>query len=847
MGGIPPVPHLVRFLCRDARAACLAAFALTCLAARTASGQVQDNFRLHWINVPPSLSAGIAFPTDISDGGIVVGIVGLTAPTGEGIARGFVWERGLARELIVRPDLPSTVAVAVNSSGRIVANAADVLGGQYHVFDVTGPQAVPIPTGGTTVESLGLTNAGHVYGSTTTVLPQNGITVTRGFIFKDGALTVLGTLGGNWGVVYGMNDLGDAVGVAALPDPNFDFGNGGDRAVIYRAGEVINLGVLPGDTRSWAYAINNKGDVVGNSAPMFFGGPYPTPRVFLFRDGQMRDIGALPGASRVMVWSRSINDAGMVVGLCEIGTAVPFLWTEATGMVDLRYRISPVTPANGFPQTHALNNRGQMVGMPYIATPELNWKGDANGGGEWDAPGAWSWNLKPAEPHPVAVDNFGEGPAVLLGPAAATTVAELRVGTNGPAPVELALRPGVTLTVSNDGQPWADGRLVVGGSGRVAVASGAGLSLPVGATVGEGGELVAAGTFAAAGVDNAGVFAALPGSDTVVTGVFRNSGVLRLDGAAPRFGGFDQTDSGVTVLSGGVLIGADPAAPVAVPAGRLTGSGTVAGGLDLQPPAVLAVRLAGTEPVTGHDVVTVGGPVDLAGSLEVAVDDSFTPSPPDVFAVLVASGPLSGAFANVASGDRVFVQGKPWSFRVDCESLEGGGSLVTLSRFQVEYGLAGSLEGVRPVLPVSRYRLYSPALRSHLYTTDANEYAYLPAVGWVPDGPVHRIFPDATSSGGIATVPIRRFYIPATQEHLYTTDDNEYRTLSAAPSFRYEGVDGHMFPPGPQPTGTLPLFRLFNPFTLKHLLTSDANEYAALPATGFWVAEGVVGYVVPNP
>lgn len=69
------------------------------------------------------------------------------------------------------------------------------------------------------------------------------------------------------------------------------------------------------------------------------------------------------------------------------------------------------------------------------------------------------------------------------------------------------------------------------------------------------------------------------------------------------------------------------------------------------------------------------------------------------------------------------------------------------------------------------YRLLLPTTNKHLYSTDVNECKSLTAAGWVQE----------TSPGISATsgVGIYRLYNPATDEHLFTADTNERDTLAS--------------------------------------------------------------------
>jgi hypothetical protein len=149
-----------------------------------------------------------------------------------------------------------------------------------------------------------------------------------------------------------------------------------------------------------------------------------------------------------------------------------------------------------------------------------------------------------------------------------------------------------------------------------------------------------------------------------------------------------------------------------------------------------------------------------------------------------------------------------------------------------------------PTAPL--YRLYLAGDRTHLLTTDANEYAVLPSVGWKQEGVAALVYSASGTVGGAQTVPLRRLYLFAEESHLLTADANEFAFLLAlGPTLVLnEGVVGHVLPASTagSVTGTEALWRLYLPSTGDHLLTSDGNEAALLPGVG-WLVEGVAGYV----
>ena len=77
------------------------------------------------------------------------------------------------------------------------------------------------------------------------------------FLYSNGQLINLGTLGGEYGQARGINTSGQIAGYSTLA-------RGSYRAFLYTGGQMISLGTLGADY-SVAYALNDAGQVVGNS------------------------------------------------------------------------------------------------------------------------------------------------------------------------------------------------------------------------------------------------------------------------------------------------------------------------------------------------------------------------------------------------------------------------------------------------------------------------------------------------------------------------------------------------------------------------------------------------------
>lgn len=141
-------------------------------------------------------------------------------------------------------------------------------------------------------------------------------------------------------LVSGMNNKGQVVG-------------GGEHAFLWENGKMTDLGTL-GGRRSLARAINIQGQVVGWSEIT----GSQTAHAFLWSNGEMKDLGTLPGF--VGSNAASINDRGQVVGVVS-DLANPqiqraFLWQEGK-MQDLL----PIGAAGDWFRLK-INNRGQVAG-----------------------------------------------------------------------------------------------------------------------------------------------------------------------------------------------------------------------------------------------------------------------------------------------------------------------------------------------------------------------------------------------------------------------------------------------------------------------------------------------------
>jgi probable HAF family extracellular repeat protein len=126
-------------------------------------------------------------------------------------------------------------------------------------------------------------------------------------------------------------------------------------AFLYRHGQFVNL--IPASPQSSANGINNQGQIVGAlSVP-------GTIDAFLYRDGQLRDLGTLGGVGSS---ADGINDRGQVVGESSIaGNSVYHAFIYSAGQMQDLGAFGP-NSANNSSVAVGINQHGQVIGYGYL-------------------------------------------------------------------------------------------------------------------------------------------------------------------------------------------------------------------------------------------------------------------------------------------------------------------------------------------------------------------------------------------------------------------------------------------------------------------------------------------------
>ena len=242
-------------------------------------------------------------------------------PTGL-ICLGFLWHEEVMTAL---PTLGgnNAQALGVNNRGQVVGMAEtgiqDANCAAPQVFDVEavvwGPQKgvihelPPLP-GDASSWATGINDGEQVVGLSGNCVSPNfnapGATVPQhGVIWENGAAMDLGNLGGTLSTFpWAINSKGQAVGQAYIAGDVYI------HTFLWEKGVIKDLGVIPGDVISGAFGLNDRGEVVGGSCDQNF-----NCRAYLWQDGLMTDINTLvkPGSTPLyLVFGNDINSQGEI-------------------------------------------------------------------------------------------------------------------------------------------------------------------------------------------------------------------------------------------------------------------------------------------------------------------------------------------------------------------------------------------------------------------------------------------------------------------------------------------------------------------------------------------------------
>ena len=292
------------------------------------------------VKVLPSLGGSVSAAAGLTDSGVATGYSTLA---GDAVMHATVWRFGSATDLGTLGGANSGVFWPVKNDSGLVAGISQT--------------STPDPLG----ESW----------SCSAFLPPSD-TTCLGFVWRQGVMRALPTLGGNNAFVAGANDRGQITGWAEnqVRDPTCTNGQVLQfRPVIWEEESIRELPLLHGDSSGAATGINDRGQAIGISGTCDQAvGRFTAAHAVLWdRDG-VTDLGNLGGVA----WNTpmAINHRGDVAGFANVpGGANPgslnehaFLWTAGSGMIDLG-----TLPGDVHSQALGINQRRQVVGTSCTA------------------------------------------------------------------------------------------------------------------------------------------------------------------------------------------------------------------------------------------------------------------------------------------------------------------------------------------------------------------------------------------------------------------------------------------------------------------------------------------------
>ena len=265
-----------------------------------------------------------------------------------------------------------SIATGVNASGQVTGSSYTADGStQPFIWDaVNGMQNI---VGETNATAAAINNAGQVVGTAVhgedfVQVTENGILIThvdksRAFIWDSiRGLQELGTLGGDFSYAYSINNNGQVVGTAQTT-------GGAWHVFIWDSiNGMQDLGT-PDGVASTPTSISDSGQIVG-FAQIAPGGD---SHAFLWDPvGGALDLGTFGGQTS---WASDVNAAGQVIGYAQTSDGVfrPFVWDAVNGMRDLGM------PDTGTWVPEKINGNGEVVGYLFTGVP-----GSAESAFHWD-------------------------------------------------------------------------------------------------------------------------------------------------------------------------------------------------------------------------------------------------------------------------------------------------------------------------------------------------------------------------------------------------------------------------------------------------------------------------------
>ena len=231
-----------------------------------------------------------------------------------------LWKQGKITDLGTLDGAYESVAFAVNSRGQVVGLALNTVPDDYSMVGFPTQtraflwqkgtmQDVGTLPGGSDAIALMVNEGGQIVGESYTgdSVPNLGpicgdFPLTQhGFSWSNGRMVDLRTLGGSCTFTYALNNRGQVVGQSTL------YGDQDSHPYVWERNKMTDLGTL-GGTYGYATGLNDSGAIVGIATPQGDRALF----AFLWKHGKMSNLGALPGNR--CSGADAINSQSQIVG-----------------------------------------------------------------------------------------------------------------------------------------------------------------------------------------------------------------------------------------------------------------------------------------------------------------------------------------------------------------------------------------------------------------------------------------------------------------------------------------------------------------------------------------------------
>jgi probable HAF family extracellular repeat protein len=193
------------------------------------------------------------------------------------------------------------------------------------------------------------------------VNPETGIPTVDPFFWENGEMVDVGTLGGLFAELTGLNNNGQVTGTSDVTRDETVF-----HAFLWEPGHLQDLGTFGGDF-SFAHWIDDSGEVVGGATTTNNG----LLRAARWENGHMTNLGSLNGD--LCSFAVGSNSKGQIIGNSVSGECEhdlhPFLWENGGPMVDLNTLIPP-NSGLVLHETQYINERGEITGAAFLPNGE---------------------------------------------------------------------------------------------------------------------------------------------------------------------------------------------------------------------------------------------------------------------------------------------------------------------------------------------------------------------------------------------------------------------------------------------------------------------------------------------